>query len=75
MKITYYKCDCSECVNETSNIETAKWLEIGSEDNTLFINNFLKDKHLISLQKYKHIHFCSSECLARYFFEDSNQAE
>ena len=71
MKITTYKCDCSECNNQTSNIEYDKWLEIGSENNTLFVNNHFKNKHLISLQKYRSIHFCSSECLSKYFFDDS----
>ena len=71
MKTITYKCDCSECNNQTSNIKNAKWLEIGSDNNTLFINNYLENKHLISLQKYGSIHFCSSECLSKYFFDDS----
>jgi hypothetical protein len=75
IKLTTYKCDFSECGNETNDIEKAGWLEIGSEDHTLFITNHLKDKHLISLKKYKHIHFCSSKCLSRYFFEEPNQAK
>ena len=75
MKTITYKCDCSECGNFTNNIEKAEWIEIGSDNNTLFINNHLKNKHLISLQKYKYIHFCSSKCLSRYFFDDVAQAD
>lgn len=71
MKTIIYKCDCSECDNKTIDIEYDKWIEIGSETNTLFVNNHLKNKHLISLSKYSSIHFCSSECLSKYFFDAS----
>lgn len=69
MKTITYKCDCSECGNETNNIELGEWIEIGSENSTLFVNNYLNNKHIISLQRYKHIHFCSSRCLSRYFYD------
>lgn len=69
MKITTYKCDNDECGNETNNIKIDGWLEIGSEDNTLFINNHLKNKKLISLARYKGIHFCSSKCFINFFID------
>ena len=75
MKTITYKCDNQECNNQTKDIEYDKWIEIGSENNTLFVNNHLKDKKLISLARYEHIHFCSSKCLSKYFFDDTPKAE
>jgi hypothetical protein len=70
MKTITYICDNSQCGTETNNIEKSKWIEIGSENNTLFVNNYLKDRKLIQLQKYDQIHFCSSKCLIEYFVDN-----
>lgn len=73
MKTINYKCDCQECGNVTNDIQIDEWIEIGSQDGSFFINSYLKNRRLISLGKYRDIHFCSSKCLTQYFFEDSDK--
>ena len=69
MKTIKYTCDNSDCTKQTNDIESDKWLEIGSNNNTLKVNNFFKDRKLISLGRYTDIHFCSSECFINKFVD------
>ncbi len=73
MKTIKYTCD--NCNKETNDIEDNKWIEIGSNDNSLFINNHAKDRKLITLGSHSSIHFCSSSCLINRFFTNKNIAE
>lgn len=66
MKITAYTCD--SCEKKTENIEESKWLEIGSESNTLFINNYTHNRRIMQAEKISIMHFCSSECVMTYLF-------
>ena len=68
MKTTTYRCDGNTCDNETFDIENNNWIEIGSEESRLFINNYFKNRKIISVCRYDSIHFCSPECLTNYFF-------
>ena len=72
-KITY-TCDNGACSHFTNNIERDNWIEIGSENNTLKINNYLKDRRLISVSNYYDMHFCSSKCLIENFIHNDVQA-
>ena len=69
-----YTCDNGECSRFTNNIERDNWIEIGSENDTLKINNHLKDRRLISVKNYYDMHFCSSKCLIENFIHKDCQA-
>lgn len=69
MKTIIYTCNNDSCGLKTNDIEATKWIEIGSENNTLFVNNFLKNKAVISFERFETIHFCSSQCMAQFFFK------
>lgn len=73
MKRIIYKCDGEGCSKETNNIETNNWVEIGSNDKKLLINNYLTDRKIISMANYDDIHFCSSNCLSGKFFTNSEK--
>lgn len=65
MKILEFKCDT--CERSFPNED--RLLRIGSEDGDgLLVNNNLPDHAIISMNRYKDIHFCSKECFVSYFF-------
>lgn len=68
MKTVTYKCDSDRCKSESNNINEDKWIEIGSDNDTLFINNYTEERRLISASKNRSIHFCCSKCLNNYLF-------
>jgi len=73
METIIYSCDGNYCENQTHDIKLNNWVEIGSDNNTLFINNHLKQRRLISLSRHTTIHFCSSKCLTEFFVSDNEQ--
>ena len=72
MKLTTYKCDNAQCNNETDNLKDSQWLEIGSDNSTFKVNNYLKDRKLISMSRYSDLHFCSSKCFIDEFITQPN---
>lgn len=73
MKTITYRCDNSDCLTETNNIEESHWIEIGSSNNKLYVNNHLLDRHLISMGNHSDIHFCSSKCFTKRFVEEKEK--
>ena len=67
MKTTTYVCDNITCDNETENLKHFDWIEIGSENNTLYVNNNLEDRQINFMSNHNDIHFCSSKCFTEFF--------
>lgn len=68
MKTVTYKCDNEDCGKQTEFLQTNEWIEIGSEDDKLFINNFIRDAKLVSANNFSSMHFCSKSCLLNRLF-------
>ena len=66
MKTIKYTCDNTNCLNNTESIEISKWIEIGSNNNSLYIRSYLGNNRLKFASNYSDIHFCSSECLSDF---------
>lgn len=63
---TIYSCNNDQCFEESFDIERDHWLEIGSKENSLFINNFLRNPKVKYIGNYENIHFCSLKCLCDF---------
>ena len=46
MKTIKYTCDNTNCLNNTESIEISKWIEIGSNNNSLYIRSYLGNNRL-----------------------------
>jgi hypothetical protein len=66
-----YICDNDDCKRKTGDLKQSEWIEIGSDNNSLFINNHTNDNNLISMSRYNNIHFCSSKCFHSYLFKSN----
>jgi hypothetical protein len=66
MKTTIYTCD-NGCDSETEDLEHSKWIEIGSENHSLFVNNNLENRRVSHMHEYGSVHFCSLECFTEFF--------
>ena len=73
MKKVIYTCDNDECKKQTNDIKLEGWLEIGSNNGSLFVENNCIDKRLITLGNHTDIHFCSKKCFTDYFFMEEKK--
>ena len=63
------KITCDECKNKLK--ESNGFIELGSvNDSELTFSNTLKDvnRSIISLERYRALHFCNKDCFMGYFF-------
>lgn len=70
----FFKCNGPECNVTETNLDN--WLVIGSNNNSLFIENNLPKKGNIHIMShFSDIHFCSKECVVCFFIKEEEEVK
>ncbi len=68
-KITTYVCN--KCGTKSGNKDG--WLEIKANGGLIDVENNLKDRHLISMNRHQDLHFCCSKCFVNLFVDTTHK--